>query len=163
MAPKTIFILFTFALAMGIPRIASAAGGKGEAATNLEISLFVNGKPSSETWVNLSSDGSLIEIPAAPVLAALKSLVGRETFSALELQISAKGTLTNKVLARFGITLGINVQRQQVYLEARKNGAAAAPPPPAKAAKPVPVPSPGPSAAASPGPASPAADSGPWT
>lgn len=106
---------------MGIPRIASAAGEREEAITNIEVSIVIDGKPISETWINLSAGGTGIEIPAAPVLSALKNMVSQETIRSLESQITVNGTFTNKILARFGVTLGINVPMRQVYLATRKS------------------------------------------
>jgi hypothetical protein len=169
MAAKSIFLLYILALAIAVPAPLSAATGTDEAASNFDVSLMVDGKLEAETWINLSGGGTLIEIPAAPVLSALKAMIGDDLIRKLEGQTSPEGTFTNKVLARAGIFLSINVPLQQVYLSVSKAAAktksapaAETTAPAAKAAPPteaVQVVAPD----SAPRAAKPKSDSGPWT
>ncbi|MEO7424926.1 MAG: hypothetical protein ABI036_07055 [Fibrobacteria bacterium] len=124
MAVKTIFLLFSFALALGTPEYAFAADE--EDTGNIDVSLMVEGKPRSDTWINVSGGGTLIEIPAAPVLNSLESLLAPEAIRELERKMTTNGTFTNKILARAGITLAIDLPRKRAYLNLVKKGKPAA-------------------------------------
>jgi outer membrane usher protein len=152
-----ILILYVFS-ALAFPGLATAAAAEDESVSNFEVTLVVDGRKQAETWINLSEGGTLIEIPASPVLSALSGMADAETLTRLERQMTSSGTLTNKILARFGISLGINVPRRQVLLgmakPARKNNpapVAGSPPAPPKPGQQPPL-----------RPAKAQDDSGPW-
>ncbi|MDB5106372.1 MAG: hypothetical protein JWP91_4061 [Fibrobacteres bacterium] len=116
-------LFLSLALILGGPGRALGAGeGGGEpTVSNFEMTLIVSGKKVADTWINLSAGGTLIEIPASPVLQALAPMVDQETLRRLEGQLSSQGTFTNKVLSRFGISISINGPQRQVFLDLMKN------------------------------------------
>lgn len=134
MARNLLLIPLFLMLASGNPRHAAAAE-----AANFEVMLIVDGKKVSDTWINLSADGTLIEIPASPVLSALVPLVDKGVIRRIEETVTTKGVLTNRVLSRFGLSLSINGPKRQVYLSLAKN---APKPNPVAAGDPAPAPAP---------------------
>lgn len=123
--------LYLTLLALGIPMMGSAAGPEG-GGTNVDVVLVVNGKKKADTWVNVSENGSLIEIPGPPVFLALIPLIPSALITRIEGQMGPAGTITNKVLARYGIDLAFNRQKSQVTL-----GMSKANPPPSPAPAPA--------------------------
>ncbi|MDB5050410.1 MAG: hypothetical protein JWO30_3481 [Fibrobacteres bacterium] len=87
-----------------------AAGEGDEEIPNMEVGLFVKGIKQSETWINISEHGKLIEIPAPPVIFALTLLLKPDALRKIESKMDSKGMLTNRILAQFGISLTCDLQ-----------------------------------------------------
>lgn len=117
----------------------SAAGKAGEASSNIEVFLVVDGKPSLQTWINISPGGTQIEIPASPVLLSLKTKVKPGIIRSLESELTSNGTLTNKILARYGVSLTADIPLRRAYLLSSIPGPK---PAPSVAKAPLPVPPP---------------------
>jgi outer membrane usher protein len=163
MARYPILVPLLLMLALVATRHAHAAG---DDVANFEVALIVDGKKQSDTWINLSAGGTLIEIPASPIILALDPLLPKDVLADIERSVTSSGTLTNKTLSKFGVTISINGPKRQVFLGLTKKAAKAA----AKE-KPVPLAEPEPAeeepadtvvAPKSP-PAKVQGDSGPWT
>ena len=155
MTIRVIFLSLYMLLPLGLLCRTAAAQ---EGVSNFDVVLLVDGQKRADTWINLSDGGSLIEIPAAPVLSALANLVDASVLHKLESQMTPSGTLTNKILAKLGISLSINGPMRQVSLRVKS-----APKP--KPAPIAPPPEPAPVIAETPPPKVPAKvpdDSGPW-
>jgi outer membrane usher protein len=88
---------------------------------NLDVMLIINGKKKADTWINISAKGNLIEVPGAAVLSALTELISKGAINRLGEQMGAKGMLSNKVLARFGILVSYNAKVGQLTLSILTN------------------------------------------
>ena len=107
---------FSLLIILALPGQSVAAGDAGGGKSNLEVALIVKGKKKSDTWINISGRGSLIEIPGAPVLFALKPLLSASILSRVESQLDADGLLTNRILARYGVGMSYNAALSQLTL-----------------------------------------------
>jgi outer membrane usher protein len=135
-----LLFLFTFWLALGYSGNALAAGDDNGIGGNIDVALIVDGKKAAETWINISAGGASIEIPAAPVLSALAAMVGLDVLHSLEARITPNGTLTNRILSRWGISLSFNAPLRQAILGLAKDAPAPNPQGTPAPAPPVPPP-----------------------
>lgn len=141
MAIHPVSLIASFCLPLGLllamAGTPASAAPEDEGRSNFEVSLLVDGKKQSDTWINLSQGGTLIEIPASPVVNALAPLVSSDIIRKIEMQIGSQGTFTNKTLSRFGISMSINGSKKEVSLSLAKSAPKAKRPDPDSLAPPV--------------------------
>lgn len=109
----SLLILSLAATMLAIPAFGEIGKGNPQ---NVEVLLVVDGKRVGETWINLSPEGRILEIPSAPVVSALGKFLTPQAIRTLETRITKDGLLLYPDLVASGVDATFNATSSQLTL-----------------------------------------------
>lgn len=108
-------LLILVLAATTLPESVFGQSGKGSP-HNVDVTLVVNGKIAGETWINLSPEGAVLEIPGAPVITALGELISAQAIKSLEARITKDGLFRYADLVAGGVEAVFNASAGRLTL-----------------------------------------------
>ncbi len=88
---------------------------------NTDVTLVINGKKLSDTWVTESQDKQRVFFPAPPVLVALANVLSQENLKSLEGKMLPNGMFSKNILESMGINVIFNKDRSELLITAKSS------------------------------------------